>query len=112
MANNTVENNRIKEILGKNVMRLQLAVMKYNKENGDATAAENLLAGLEGHYAAEDAEFDRINPDYRVPEIPDISKLNEIQIKEKIQINMEENPTAKSEKVAPPEISNPNKSLG
>ena len=65
-----------------------------------------------GHYAAEDAEFDRINPDYRVPEIPDISKLNEIQIKEKIQIDIEEKPTAKSEMVAPPEISNPNKSLG
>ena len=90
----SIANNTVKELLSKNYIRIQLFKAKVEKDGVES--ARGLLDQMESIYAHEDAQFNKANPDYAVPEI---SKSAE---KEKIEVNLDEPVADKSEKVEAP----------
>ena len=99
-----VTNVAIKEILSKNYIRIQLFEAKVKKDGVES--ARGLLDQMDPIYAHEDAQFDKANPDYAVPEIPQIAE------KEKIEVNLDEPVSFKSEKVDAPVKSAIEKNIG
>ena len=89
-----VANNTIKEILSKNYIRIQLFKEKVNKDGMES--ARDLLERMESIYNHEDAQFDKANPDYNAPEIPENTE------KEKIEVKLDEPVADKSEKLDAP----------
>ena len=89
-----VVNNTIKEILSKNYIRIQLFKEKVNKDGMES--ARDLLDRMESIYNHEDAQFDKANPDYNAPEIPENTG------KEKIEVKLDEPVADKSEKLEAP----------
>ena len=69
-------------------------------------SARGLLDQMESIYAHEDAQFNKVNPDYAVPEIPVSAE------KEKIEVNLDEPVADKSEKVDAPVKSAIEKNIG
>ena len=89
-----VANNTVKEILSKNYIRIQLFKAKVDKDGVES--ARGLLDQMESIYAHEDVQFNKVNPDYAVPEIPVGAE------KEKIEVNLDEPVADKSEKLDAP----------
>ena len=90
----SIANNTVKELLSKNYIRIQLFKAKVDKDGVES--ARGLLDQMEPIYVHEDAQFNKANPDYAVPEIPQIAE------KEKIEVNLDEPVADKSEKVDAP----------
>ena len=100
----SIANNTVKELLSKNYIRIQLFKAKVDKDGVES--AHGLLDQMEPIYVHEDAQFNKANPDYAVPEIPQIAK------KEKIEVNLDEPVAGKSEKVEAPVKSAMEKNIG
>ena len=90
----SIANNTVKELLSKNYIRIQLFKAKVDKDGVES--ARGLLDQMESIYAHEDAQFNKVNPDYAVPEIPASAE------KEKIEVNLDEPVADKSEKLDAP----------
>ena len=99
-----VANLTVKELLSKNYIRIQLFKAKVDKDGVES--ARGLLDQMESIYAHEDAQFDKANPDYAVPEIPVSAE------KEKIEVSLDEPVADKSEKVDAPVKSAVEKNIG
>ena len=99
-----IANNTVKEILSKNYIRIQLFKAKVDKDGVES--ARGLLDQMESIYAQDDAQFDKVNPDYIAPEIPQSAE------KEKIEVNLDEPVADKSEKVDAPVKSAVEKNIG
>lgn len=80
-----------KEILSKNYIRIQLFKAKVEKDG--MKSAGGLLEEMESHYAYEDAQFDKANPEYVVPDPSESAE------KERIAVNLDEPAAEKSERV-------------
>ena len=78
--------------------------MKVDKDGVES--ARGLLDQMEEIYTYEDAQFNKENPGYTVPEIPVIAE------KEKIEVNLDEPVADKSEKVDEPVKSAIEKNIG
>ena len=89
-----IANNTVKELLSKNYIRIQLFKAKVDKDGVES--ARGLLDQMESIYAHEDAQFNKANPDYAVPEIPVITE------KEKVKVILDEPVADKSKKVDAP----------
>ena len=100
----SIANNTVKELLSKNYIRIQLFKAKVDKDGVES--ARGLLDQMESIYAHEDAQFNKVNPDYAVPEIPVSAE------KEKIEVNLDEPVADKSEKVDAPVKSAIEKNIG
>ena len=99
-----IANNTVKELLSKNYIRIQLFKAKIDKDGVES--ARGLLDQMESIYAHEDAQFNKVNPDYAVPEIPVSAE------KEKIEVNLDEPVADKSDKVDAPVKSAIEKNIG
>ena len=99
-----IANHTVKELLSKNYIRIQL--FKAKVERDGVESARGLLDQMEPIYTHEDAQFNKANPDYAVPKIPQIAE------KEKIEVNLDEPAADKSGKVDAPVRSAIEKSIG
>ena len=97
-------NLAIREILSKNYIRIQLFMKKVERDG--VKSAQELLDQVESNYAYEDAQFDKVNPNYTVPEIPAGAE------KEKIEVVLDEPVADKSEKLDVPVKSAMEKNIG
>ena len=73
----SIANNTVKELLSKNYIRIQLFKAKVEKDGVES--ARGLLDQMEPIYTHEDAQFNKANPDYAVPEIPVSAQKEKIE---------------------------------